>query len=213
MVASRYPAKSVYDRIADATQFHAIIELEALTNPRVREEAGDVRKIRPQDAVSGPGATPIMASFAYSGPSRFCDGFYGVYYAASDEATSITEVRYHTEKRLLEWHEPSIDVDKRMYSATITGNYDDIRMKTRRSPLHGATSDYAYTQRYARRLYAENRVDGIVYKSVRNAGGECVAVFRPRLISNCTIHKYFQFRWDGSRIVAIAELQSVRTYA
>jgi hypothetical protein len=88
-VASRYPTVSVYDRISDAANFAALLEIEALTNPRVREEAGAYRKVRPEDAIAGPGSTPIMASFAYSGPSRFCDGTYGVYYAGREEATAI----------------------------------------------------------------------------------------------------------------------------
>jgi hypothetical protein len=158
LIASKYPTVSVYDRISSARNFTAILELEALTNPRAREEAGDYRKVRAADAISGPGSTPIMASFAYSGPSRFTDGSYG----------------FWTDRFLRATHEPSIDVDKRVYCARIRGAYDDIRGKSKRSMLYDPDS-YAASQRYAHRLYAKNAVDGIVYRSVRRPQGSVSA--------------------------------------
>jgi hypothetical protein len=211
VVASRYPTLSVYDRIADSASFAELLEIEALTNPRVREEAGAFRKVRPEDLISGPGSTPIMASFAYSGPSRFCDGTFGVYYAAREEATAIAESRYHTETFLRATHEASVDVDKRVYTATIAGEFDDIRGRSMRSKLYAAAlDDYAYSQRYAHALYRKNRVDGILYNSVREPGGQCVAGFRPRSIAKARIRKHVQFRWDGERIAGIVDLINIR---
>jgi hypothetical protein len=210
-VASKYPTVSVYDRITGTANFATLLEIEALTNPRVREEAGAYRKVRPEDAIAGPGSTPIMASFVYSGPSRFSDGTYGVYYAAREEETAIAESRYHTEAFLRATHQPSIDVDKRLYVATIDGEFDDIRGRSMRSKLYAAApDDYAYSQRYAHRLYARNRVDGIMYNSVRNPGGQCVAAFRPRNVSRAHIRKYVQFRWDGRRIAGVVDLVNIR---
>jgi hypothetical protein len=210
-VASKYPTVGVYDRIVDAAGLPALLEIEALTNPRVREEALAYRKVRPEDAIAGPGTTPIMASFVYSGPSRFCDGSYGVYYAAREEETAIAESRYHTEAFLRATHQPSIDVDKRVYAATIDGDFDDIRARSLRSKLYAAApDDYAYAQRYAHRLYARNAVDGIVYNSVRHAGGQCVAAFRPRIVSRAHVRKYIQFRWDGNRIAGVVDVVNIR---
>jgi len=210
-IASKYPAAGIYDRITDAANLAAVLEIEALTNPRVREEAAAFRKVRPEDAIAGAGTTPIMASFAYSGPSRFCDGTYGVYYAAHEEATAVAESRYHAEAFLRATREPSIDVDKRIYVATIDGSFDDIRGRSMRSKLYAAApDDYEYAQRYAHRLYHRNRVDGIVYNSVRNSGGECIAAFRPRIISGAAILKHIQFRWDGRRITGVVDLENIR---
>jgi hypothetical protein len=208
IVASKYPTASVYDRITNARNFQAVLEVEALTNPRLREEMGDFRKIRPADAVTGPDSMPIVASFAYSGPSRFCDGSYGVYYASHEETTAIAESRYWTERFLRATNEPSIDVDKRMYCAAIRGDYDDLRGKSKRNALYDRDS-YIASQAYARKLYEKNAVDGIVYKSVRIDDGQCVCVFRPRLISDCKVVKYLQFRWDGQRIIGVATLANI----
>ncbi|MFN2450129.1 MAG: RES family NAD+ phosphorylase [Candidatus Baltobacteraceae bacterium] len=209
VISSRYPTVSVYDRIVRTADFEAILEIEALTNPRIREEAGDYRKIRAQDRVSGPGSTPVMASFAYSGYSRFTDGTFGVYYAAREEATALAESLYHTERFMRATREPSIDLDKRVYAAAITGSYDDIRALSTRARVYDKNS-YVHSQAYSRKRYEANGVDGIVYRSVRRTGGECVAVYRPRLVTKCRLAKYVQFRWDGERIAAAAEITAIR---
>jgi hypothetical protein len=210
-VASKYPTVGIYDRISDPANLTTLLEIEALTNPRMREEAAAYRKIRPEDAIAGPGSTPIMASFAYSGASRFCDGTYGVYYAGREEETAIAESRYHTEAFLRATHQPSIDVDKRIYVAAIEGEFDDIRGRSMRSKLYAsAPDDYAYAQRYALKLYARNHVDGIVYNSVRRSGGQCIVAFRPRVVSKAHIRKHVQFRWDGRRIVGVTDLVNIR---
>ena len=152
-----------------------------------------------------------MASFAYSGASRFCDGTFGVYYAAFDEETAIAETRYNTEKRLREWREPSIDVDKRVYVGAIAGEFEDLRAWPLSDPVYHP-ENYGASQAYATSLYAEDRADGIVYQSVRHAGGENIVAFRPRVVSHVRIAKYLQFRWDGNRIVAVTELTNIRAY-
>ena len=210
IIASRYPTVSVYDRIAGAGDFEAVVQIEALTNPRVREEHGDYHKIRAGDRMAGPGSTPVMASFAYTGPSRFSDGTFGVYYASHDEPTAIAESLYHTAQFMRHTNEPSIDLDKRLYKASIKGEYDDIRPLGKRSKLYDPNS-YDASQRYSARLYERDRVDGIVYRSVRRSEGECVAVYRPRLVSNCRPVKYLQFRWEGGRIAGVADLTAIRT--
>jgi hypothetical protein len=208
LISSTYPTVSVYDRIVDTAHFAELLEIEALTNPRVREEAGDFRKVRAKDAVSGPGTTPIMASFAYTGSSRFSDGSYGIYYGSRDEATALAETLYHRTLFLKATHEPSIDLDERVYRASVTGNFDDIRGRSARSKLYDP-DDYSSSQRYAGRIYAADDVDGILYRSVRRTDGECIAVFRPRCVTRCRVDKYLRLRWDGTAIVNVAVLTTL----
>jgi hypothetical protein len=207
-IASRYPRVSIYDRVADPRDLDAIVELEALTNPRARMEAGDLRKIRPRDRISGPGSTPVMASFAYSGPSRFGDGSYGLYYAGLEEETALAESIFHAERFLAATAEPPLEVDRRLYVARMAGEFDDLRKRPRGSPLYDPNS-YAASQQYGRVLYEDNVVDGIVYRSVRRSGGECAVAFRPRLVRGCRATKEFRFSWDGRRISAVTQLLRV----
>src|SRR5579862_8573156 len=115
-----------------------------------------------------------MASFTHTKPSRFSDGTYGVYYAAHEEETAIAETAYHRLRFITDAGFQSEIVHMRVYSARIRGGFDDIRPKTRRSRLYDP-DDYAFSQRYARKLFEQNRVDGIAFRSVRRPEGECLA--------------------------------------
>lgn len=76
---SRFPPVGVYDGIADAGDLDALYAIEALTNPRIRDELGVLPLVPKGRRVSGPGTTPIMAAFTHLNPegSRFSDGSWG----------------------------------------------------------------------------------------------------------------------------------------
>ena len=40
--------------------------------------------------------------------------------------------------------------------------------------------------------------NGIVYRSVRRDGGECLVSFRPKLVTNVRAAGHFEYRWRGS---------------
>ena len=84
LIASRYPTVGLYDAIADPADLEVVFAIEALTNPRIRDQLGQLQLVPPEERLSGPGSTPIMAAFTHLNPegSRFSDGAYGVYSAA-----------------------------------------------------------------------------------------------------------------------------------
>ena len=86
IIPSRFPPISLFERVTEPDDLDAIFELEAITNPRLRNEVGDISMVPPEDRVSGPGSSIIMSAFTHLNPegSRFTDGTYGVYYAAYD---------------------------------------------------------------------------------------------------------------------------------
>jgi hypothetical protein len=100
IIPSRFPTIALFERVTAPDDLEAVFEVEALTNPRLRDEAGDIRLVSPDDRVSGPGASVIMAAFTHLNPqgSRFSDGSYGVFYAADDLDTAIAETAYHRER-------------------------------------------------------------------------------------------------------------------
>ena len=63
IVPSRFPPVGVYDRIADPADIDALFAVEALTNPRLREEADALKLVPKEHRISGPGSTPVMAAF------------------------------------------------------------------------------------------------------------------------------------------------------
>ncbi|WP_255671258.1 RES family NAD+ phosphorylase [Croceicoccus sp. Ery15] len=65
-------------------------------------------------------------------------------------------------------------------------------------------NEYSAAQALASQLRAANS-DGIIYQSVRDNRGECVAVFRPRLLSNCRQERNLFYVWDGKGISKLFE--------
>jgi hypothetical protein len=208
LVPSRFPPVGLFDRVANPDDLDAIFELEAMTNDRLREEAGELALVPKEDRVSGPGTTPIMAAFTHLHPegSRFADGSFGIYYCAQRLETALTEVRHHQERFLHRTREGPLRLELRLYLADLDARLVDVR---KLSECHHA-DDYAPGQKLGRMLRAEGR-DGLLYRSVRLEGGLCAAVFRPRLLRNCRQSRHYAFHFDGSSISAIDELENVWT--
>lgn len=64
------------------------------------------------------------------------------------------------------------------------------------------------SQPFARELRTRHS-NGIVYDSVRRAGGECVAVFWPDDVGACSQGKHYDYHWDGTAITWVIELRAV----
>jgi hypothetical protein len=39
---------------------------------------------------------------------------------------------------------------------------------------------------------------GVVYRSVRDPGGECIACFRPKLVKRVRVAAHYEFVWEGT---------------
>lgn len=206
IIPSRFPPVGLFDRVADPADLEAVFQIEAMTNDRLRDEAGELSLVPPDDRVSGPGTTAIMAAFTHLNPegSRFTDGSYGVFYAGLTLETAIEETRHHRALFLRATDEPAQEIDMRVYAVDLDADLHDIRgMREARPELYDADS-YAAAQSFASTL-RDDGSDGIVYESVRHEGGECAAVFRPRLLSNCRQERHLCYMWDGSGIGTVYE--------
>lgn len=209
IVPSRFPPIALFEAVADAADLEAVYQIEAMTNDRLREEVGDITLVPPEDRVSGPGSSPIMAAFTHLNPEgdRFTNGTYGVFYAGRTIDTAIAETRYHRTRFLQATSEPAQELDMRVYAVDLDAELHDIRTMRESHPAFYHSSNYGVSQELALQL-RENGSDGIVYKSVRDVSGECTAVFRPRLLSNCRQERHLCYVWDGKTISAIYEKRS-----
>jgi hypothetical protein len=201
LIASRYPTVGLYDAIADPADLEAVFAIEALTNPRLRDELGQLSLVPPQERLSGPGSTPVMAAFTHLNPegSRFSDGSYGVYYAANDLDTAIAEVGHHRALFLSRTAEAAIDIDLRLITASIDAPLHDLRPLRRSTPSLYDPQRYGAAQALGRQL-RETASWGVVYHSVRHAGGQCAGVFRPRALKAVREAAHIALHWDGARI-------------
>jgi hypothetical protein len=206
IVPSRFPPISLFEAVADPADLEAVYEIEAMTNDRLREEVGDITLVAPEDRVSGPGTTPIMAAFTHLNPEgdRFTDGSYGVFYAGKSIETAVAETKHHRINFLLATNEPTQELDMRVYAVDLNAELHDIRGMQSSHPAYYHPTNYGMSQDLALML-RETGSHGIVYMSVRDEGGECVAVFRPRLLFNCRQERHLCYVWDGKTISTIYE--------
>jgi hypothetical protein len=206
IVPTRYPAVSLFDRVADAADFDALYALEALSNERSRHALGQIERVPREDRVFGPGSGPIMAAFTHVNVlgSRFSDGRYGVFYAARERATAVAETRYHHGRFLLATAEGAMHLPMRLYSVTIDARLHDLRPEDAVAAAVYDPGDYSAARGLGHALHAAGS-GGVVYRSVRHAKGHCVGLFRPKGASACQHAAYLLYAWDGRRFSDIYE--------
>lgn len=208
IVPSRFPPIGVYDRIADPADMEALFAIEALTNPRLREEADALKLVPASRRISGPGSTPVMAAFTHLNPegSRFSDGSWGVFYAAHNVATAIEETVYHRERFFALTAEPPCEIQMRCYRTSLDSKLHDLRGGW---PAEQSPDSYVASIALARELRNEGS-HGIVFHSARHAGGECIAAFFPDVVAPCVQAKHLVYRWDGQRIAQVLEVSELK---
>ncbi len=206
IIPSRFPPIALFERVTEPDDLEAIFELEALTNPRLRDKVDDIRIVPPDERISGPGTSFIMAAFTHLNPegSRFSDGTYGVFYAANNLETAIAETKHHRERFMRATKQEHMELDMRVYVTDLEGELHDLRGQRATQPLVYHNDNYAAGQYLAKTL-RKIGCNGIAYDSVRRERGECVAVFRPRLLSNRRQERHLCYVWDGARIVSVYE--------
>lgn len=171
--------------------------IESLTNDRLRDEAGGIALVLPEDRIVGPGSSPVMAAFTHASldcPSRFSDGSYGVYYAASTLESAIEETRHSRARFLACTNEDAGEIDMRVYIGKPLKPMHDIR-GNRYAELHNP-DDWSASQTFGQQMKAINSW-GILYRSVRATGGECIAALRPPAVSIPKQGPHLSYVWDG----------------
>jgi len=206
IVPTRYPAVSLFDRVADAADFDALYALEAMSNERVRQELGEIERVAHDERVFGPGSGPIMAAFTHVNAlgSRFSDGRHGVFYAARERATAVAETRHHHGRFLAATREGPMHLPMRLYCVAIDARLHDLRPAGAVLQAVFDADDYTAARTLGHALHAAGSA-GVAYRSVRHAGGQCVGLFRPRGAKQCLHAAYLLYAWDGEQFADIFE--------
>jgi hypothetical protein len=199
LVPSRYPTVGVFDRVAAPEDLPELFELEGWTNDRLSNELGLLHIVPRGEWVAGPMASVVMAAFCHphAGGGRFNDNSRGAWYAGRDLDTALAESTHRRTKELQEIGVLETRVQMRLYHADFDAPFHDVRAN---DPAWDDLYDpdgHTAAQEFGMTLF-RGGANGIVYRSVRRDGGECLVSFRPKLVTNVRPAGHFEYRWRGT---------------
>ena len=209
LMPSKFPPIALFEDVASHEDFEILFAIQAMTNPRLRQEIGNLNCVPPEDRPYGiRGCSYALGPFVHLNPtgSRFSRGQFGVYYAAVDTQTAIAETRYHQEKYFssiegLKYDRLSMRCLKTIFSA----NLHDISSAQYRSTDWYHPTDYTQSQQLGDQLKRSGSL-GIVYDSVRNPGNLCFGLFTPKIIADVIQAAHYSYIWDGKKISVAMEM-------
>ena len=206
VILSRYPQIHLFERVSSPQDWDVLYAVESLTNPRLRDEVGDIRLVPPEDRVYGDGASWIMAAFTHppvDGRGGRFNRDFGIYYSAADEAVAIAESSFHRARFLRESR-----IDRTTQEMRV------IRAQLRPASLHDLRQlvgdaiydpdDYGEAQQIGYAL-RDAKSHGVHYQSVRSEG-ECYGVMRPRVLGDAIHWRYLRYHYDQGSIVDVESL-------
>lgn len=202
IIASRYPPIDLFEDIADPADWELLAAAEAKSNPRLAESFGKLDLVPVERRVSGDGASYVMAPFVHVSldwPGRFHDGSYGAFYAAARFETAVMETAYHKGAFFRATREePGWLTQMRELVCSIDHMFHDLRQSTGNADILDPDT-YDASQAFARSLRAAGS-NGLVYPSVRDPGGECVAAFWPDVVEIPVQGRHLTYHFDGDAI-------------
>lgn len=205
MVNSKFPPVTLFDDVIDEEGFETAWALQALTNPRILNELGDVSLVPKNEIPFGiDGTNYATAPFTHVNPdgSRFSDGSFGMLYLADTTETAIAETRYHQEKYFRNVEGLHYDtVDMRCLKVTFSADVFDV---SDIADVH-APDDYSAARTMGHAIKKSGDA-GLQYRSVRNVGSTCWGLMSPRYVESAIQTQHFEFIFDGSRISKVREL-------
>ena len=202
LVNGKYPPIAIFDDVADQADFDALFAVQALTNPRLQNDIGELNRVPPDQRPCGsPVCNYALGPFVHVNPagSRFSAGHYGVFYCADRMATAIAETRYHQQRYFQQVDGLKYDrIVMRGLKVNFTATLIDITPASDHPHWH-APDDYSAAHLLGQHL-RDQQHSGIHYESVRAAGSHCYALLSPQIIASITPSAHYEYIWDGEKI-------------
>ncbi|MFM8454654.1 MAG: RES family NAD+ phosphorylase [Gammaproteobacteria bacterium] len=129
--------------------------------------------------------------------TRFGDGSYPCWYAATDLKTSVYETAYHTMRDLLNADIKEIVIRERaVYKIHCRGLLIDLTHKNIEYPDLINKSNYVFTQAIGKRIYTEGH-PGLITNSARLIKGENSVLFKQDVLNNPRVSSYLTYKCDA----------------
>jgi RES domain-containing protein len=202
LVSSARLRDAVLTPLADDPEEQALLaEIEGATSSRLIAEERGLAELAADELVHGvPHAKFINASFAYAKPrqpGRFNPATRGAWYAALDAETCIAEVGFHLTRALADAGDFHAVVEYGEMIASMAGVFVDLRCGPGHLPLDpDPAAGYPSGNALAARARAEGH-NGIIYPSVRHAGGTCIAALWPNVVQSVVQGAIYRLTWAG----------------
>lgn len=214
IIRSRFPPIDLFEDIADPADWDVLARAEMKTNPRFELSVGRLDLVPIERRVAGPGASWVMAPFTHCStdrPSRFSDGSFGVYYAASSFEAAVAETIYHHARFMAATAEAAGWTSE---FRELVGSVDAELHDVRSDPTFVGCLDpnhYGQSQALGGQVRSEG-ADGMLYPSVRQPGSECLGVFHPDVVEIPTQGRHLAYHWDGSSVDQIKDVTGGHVY-
>jgi RES domain-containing protein len=192
LIPSQFPPIGLFDTVATAADLAAVLDLVGWTNDRLVAEC--VARLPQNEWVYGtPNASIVMAAFLHVAPGgmRFNGPELGAWYAADDIRTAAAEVGHHLRREASARSVATMSRTYRTYTATLLGDYLDIRDQQAAYPDVYASDRYDASQRFGEDVRASGGA-GILYTSLRRRSGINIVVFRTRNITEIVQEDHFE---------------------
>lgn len=202
---------SVLRGLVDDDELDLLFEIEGATSARLRAQDGGLESVYASEFVYGvPHATFINASFAYSKPlelNRFNGPGRGAWYAALEVETCIKEVSFHMAEFLSRVSNYHATVDYAELHASMAGEYVDLRGVDPHHPCLNPDPSVGYPAGNALADAARAKgLNGIIYPSVRHAGGICLAALWPHAVQSVAPGCIYRMSWSGQPEPSVQKL-------
>lgn len=204
LIPSRFPPISIYERVVANDRVEDLVDVENLTNPRVKALALRTSGLQPVDPASPTLQNWNLAPFTYPNPegSHFFRPGYSVLELTNClQGALATSVRKR-EAFLKRTREAPLALEMRVLKTPVSGEFLDLR---------GVSALLHREERWKiGDEVIQEQLDGILFKSPDRPSSFCVAVLKESRLGRSDQTKHFKFYWNGERIASIVAFGDVQ---
>lgn len=204
LIPSRFPPVDIYEEVVANDRVAALVEIENLTNPRLRS----AQRLMTASLGIAQDSPRLQnwnhAPFAYSNPegSRFFPPERPSLELADTRQTALAVSVARREFFLSRTSEPAIGLDMRMLKTPVDGRFLDLR------DIDPATDKDA---RWALGAGLAEEVDGILYRPPERPSATCVAVRSASALQRSIQTVHYRYLWNGSKVTKLYAFDDIGT--